>query len=143
MNIEQIQDDITRSTLGDTNDLIPPYDEEDGDDQKLNATYRALRRSISLKNRLITLVNAYYLGKIMAQAEKEEAAKYRNKVTAHYLRRASKTFDLFEQCPTQILLTRSLTIERIASLKRSEITLLRQQMLEYFVGTQILEEENC
>jgi len=85
MNIEQIQDDITRSNFGDTNDLIPPYNEEDEEEQKLNATYRALRRAISLKNRLITLVNAYYLGKIMTQVEKEEAAKYRKKVTAHYL----------------------------------------------------------
>jgi len=143
MNIEQIQDDITRSNFGDTNDLIPPYNEEDEEEHKLNATDLALRRSISLKNRLITLVNAYYLGKIMTQAEKEEVVKYRKKVTAHYLRRATKTFDLFEQCPTQILLTKDLTIERIALLKRSEITLLRQQMLEFFVGTQTLEEENC
>lgn len=143
MDIEQIQDDITRSDLGEANDLIPPYNEEDGDEQKLHATYRALRRSISLKNRLITLVNAYYLGKIITQAEREEAARYRKKVTAHYLRRATKTFDLFEQCPAQILLTQHLTMERIALLKRPEITQLRQHMLEFFVGTQILEEENC
>src|SRR5688572_14091729 len=81
MNIEQIQDDIIRSNLGDANDLISPYNEEDGDEQNLTMTYRALQRSIALKNRLITLVNAYHLGKIMIQAEKEEAARYRKKVT--------------------------------------------------------------
>jgi hypothetical protein len=143
MNIEQIHDDITRTNFIDIEQLVPPYADEDGDEQKLNATYAALRRSIALKNRSLSLTNAYYLGKIIAQAEKNKAAKYKRKLTGHYLRMVKKTFDIFEQYPSQLLKTKFVTVQRIAILKQPQVTQLRQLLFEFFVGTQILVEENC
>jgi hypothetical protein len=44
---------------------FPPYDNEMDLQKKIQVTYRMLLRSTRLKNRIFTLTNAYYLGKLL------------------------------------------------------------------------------
>jgi len=90
MNIDQIIDDITHLSDIGISQMVPPYEDQMEDDQKLNATYSALRRSTALKSRTLTLINAYYLGKLIALADKTNAAKYKKRLTAHYLKMAQR-----------------------------------------------------
>ena len=65
MNIEEIEQDILGVHPEDTEKLIPPYDRNDDEQRKFDKAHRALRRSIQLKMRLFSMINAFYLGKIL------------------------------------------------------------------------------
>lgn len=50
------------------------------------------------------------------------------------------TFDIFEYCPKQLIVTKTLTVQDVKKLTRPQITEIRNEML-FFDGTQRLEEE--
>jgi hypothetical protein len=140
MNIQQIEDDLLEVLPENMGELITPYELTDTPDQKFKILYRSLRRSIQLKNRQMSLMNAYFLGKLL---DEEGDKTYERKMTTHYLVMSKNTYDLFEQYPEQILRTKMLTVQRIKVMKRSEILNLRNKILEFFVGTQILRGGDC
>ena len=144
MNIEEIEQDILGVHPEDTERLIPPYDRNDDEQRKFDKAHRALRRSIQLKMRLFSMINAFYLGKILNDCEDlANRSKYRKGLSKHYLAIADYTFDLFEQYPEQILATKTLDVQQIRKLKRPNILQLREKLFEFFVGTQILVGEDC
>lgn len=143
MNIEEILTDITASSPGTMDDLIPPYMLTVDDDQKYKLTVKALRRSISLHNRMLAIINAYFLGKFLSELDVEQERRYKKRLTNHYNTIAKYTYDLFEQHPLQIFATHTLDVQAIRKLKRSQVLYLRQKLLEFFVGTQNLGGESC
>jgi hypothetical protein len=138
MNIQQIEADILGVLPENPGELIAPYELTDTLEQKFNTLYRSLRRSIRLKNRQVSMLYAYFLGKLL-----DENDKYEKKMTTHYLVMSRNTYDLFEEYPVQILRTKVLTVQRIKTLKRNEILDLRVKLWDFFVGTQILSEGDC
>jgi hypothetical protein len=136
MNLTQIEEDITSLLPAFVGELIPPYSEEMTDDRKFQSLKKALKRSISLKNRQLSLINAYFLGQFL---QLETSDRYRNKISNHYYVMAKYTYDIFEEYPDQILRTKELTVQRIRQLRRSEISHLRDVLMDFFVGTRILE----
>jgi hypothetical protein len=136
MNLTQIEEDITSLLPAFVGELIPPYSEEMTDDRKFQSLKKALKRSISLKNRQLSLINAYFLGQFL---QLETSDRYWNKISNHYYVMAKYTYDIFEEYPDQILRTKELTVQRIRQLRRSEISHLRDVLMDFFVGTRILE----
>jgi hypothetical protein len=142
MNLQQIEDDLLEVLPENPGELIIPYELTDTLEQKFKTLYRSLRRSRRLKNRQMSLIHAYFLGKFLEENDDEDN-KYEGKMTTHYLVMSRNTYDLFEEYPEQILRTKSLTVQRIKTLKRTEILDLRRKLLEFFVGTQILRGGDC
>ena len=107
--------------------LIPPYQPDQSVEEKIKETKIALRRTIGLKDRLMSLVNAYYLGKLINEAE-STSLKYRRKqkVETHYSVMAEYTYDIFEMDPSQILETSLIDVQGIKKLRRSQVLQLRK-----------------
>ena len=72
--------------------MLPPYHEEDDVQQKLNSTFKAMRRAIKLGNRILALVNAFYLGQCIEMIIDNPIDRLvcKNKIPEHYRRIASK-----------------------------------------------------
>ena len=86
-----------------SDDPLSPFTPEMDYEEKLNVTSRALRWSIKLRNRITTLVNAYYLGSLFNQAgSTAQEFKAKNSTTKHYATMAEYTFTIFEENPSQI-----------------------------------------
>ena len=69
LTLEKIQTELLEIFSTNSGPLIPPYEEEQENKQKLKLAYQSLRRSIKRKDRLTALVNAYFLGKILNETE--------------------------------------------------------------------------
>ena len=103
-----------------------------------------LRCSIQLKNRILSLVNAYFVGKILAEIEStSEKFRMKRKLTKHYSTMTEYTFDLFEPNPSQIMRTKYLNVQDVRKMKRQEILVLRSYLNQDFAGAQNLGEESC
>ena len=129
-------------------DPLAPFTSEMSYEEKLNVTSRALRRSIKLRNRVTTLVNAFYLGYLFNQAgSTAKEFKAKNSTTKHYATMAEYTFNIFEEDPSQIYQTNFLTAQTIKKMKREQIlqlrTLVEKNVTKSFDGAQSLGEENC
>ena len=82
----------------------PPYAQDMDLDEKFQSTYRSLRRAIRLKSRTLSLINAYYLGELLADIiSTKEHSRYKQKLTLHYATIAEYTYNIFEFCPNQIM----------------------------------------
>ena len=104
--------------------MLPPYHEEDDVQQKLNSTFKAMRRAIKLGNRILALVNAFYLGQCIEMIIDNPMDRLvcKNKIPEHYRRIASKTYLIFEALGLQqILRTRSTTVAMIQKLNKSNL----------------------
>jgi hypothetical protein len=104
--------------------ILPPYNEEDEVQQKLNSTFKAMRRAIKLGNRILALVNAFYLGYCIEIVIDTPIDKLmcKNKIPEHYRRIAAKTYLIFEaQGLQQILRTKSTTVAMIQKLNKSSL----------------------
>ncbi|GES80683.1 hypothetical protein GLOIN_2v1884596 [Rhizophagus clarus] len=124
--------------------MIPPYLEDMDIEEKFLKSYMQLQRSIQLKNRILSLVNAYFVGKILAEIEStSERFRIKRRLTKHYSTMTEYTFDLFEPNPSQILRTKYLNVQDIRKMKRQEILVLRSYLNQDFAGAQNLGEESC
>lgn len=127
---------------------IPPYTNEMDLQAKIKVTHKALRRSIELRNRLTSLINTFYLGKLFNESE-SVSEKFRNKqkVSRHYATMAEHMYNIFENDPSQIYQTTSLTIQLVRKFKKKQVLQLREivdkNIQAGFDGAQNLEEENC
>ncbi|GBC00094.1 hypothetical protein RclHR1_37430002 [Rhizophagus clarus] len=124
--------------------MIPPYLEDMDIEEKFLKSYMQLQRSIQLKNRILSLVNAYFIGKILTEIEStSERFRMKRRLTKHYLTMTEYTFNLFEPNPSQILRTKYLNVQDIRKMKRQEILVLRSYLNKDFAGAQNLGEESC
>src|SRR5436305_9590240 len=126
MDIAVILMDMQQISLEDVNFPPPPYSTERNFKDKFQITYRNLIKSIRLKSRTLSLVNSFYLGKLLDDlTTPNERLAYKKKMTLHYATIAERTFDLFEYCPDQLLRTQILTVQIIRKIKQVDILELR------------------
>ena len=141
MDLQEILDDLQTVFPSEINITSPPYAQDMDLKEKFNSTYRSLRRSIRLKSRILSLINAFYLGEILANlTSTKDHHKYKQKLTLHYATIAEYTYDIFESCPNQIMKVQKLSVQIIRKLKRAQILEIRTAMI-IFAGAQNLEEE--
>ena len=137
MEVSRILADLQEQTPYDVEFPEAPYPSNITLDEKFNCAYRNLRRSIKLKSRTLSLINAYYLGKLLSNVE---SSQLKQRLSKHYATIAEYTFDLFEFYPEQILKTKWISVQDIRKLKRSTLLDLRNELV-IFVGTQNLGEK--
>src|SRR5215213_2400185 len=98
--------------------IPPPYDDGLSDENKVRITYQVLQRTNITTDRLTTLINAYYLGKLLESVSHDRARKryYEQLLTEHYRVMCKRTYLLFELLgPEQLLRTKRTTASMIRS----------------------------
>jgi len=144
----QNNDQIFQEIIGDgplmLQSLPTPYSDEAVLEEKFTTLYQILRRSIKLKARLPSLLNAFLLGKLLSEIETSTLQfQYKRKMTPHYVKMVDRTYDLFEYLPAHIYATKFLTVQQIRSMKRSKLMTLRNKFLDHIAGAQDLVGEDC
>src|SRR5215208_7149098 len=112
--------------------------------EKVKRTYQALLRARRMKNRVWTLINAFFLGELLNNDDITPAQRtlQSQTMTPHYYQCSTRIYFLFENLGSkQILNTRSLTLTWIRRLKAKEYLDLLNRTLEISVGTEILRRE--
>jgi hypothetical protein len=141
MDIAIILLDMQQNSPAEVNFPPPPYSSEKNFKDKFQITYRNLVKSMRLRNRTLSLVNSFYLGKLLDDlSTPNERLVYKKKMTLHYATIVERTFDLFEYCPDQLLRTQILNVQAIRKMKQVNILELRNKMI-LFAGAENLEEE--
>ena len=145
LSLQEIRADLSEILPIAPGELYPPYMDTLSDDQKVVIALCALRRKIKAKERKMALINAYFLGKVFAEAGSSRLEyQLKSQVTEYYSVMADNTYMLFEENPQQILRTKVLTVQHIKKLHKPTIRQLAAEMRSFlFVGTQSLEGEDC
>jgi len=139
---ELIKEDI-QTISPEVTELIPPYMENMTFDEKFHTTYLSLKRAIRLKTRLLSLTNAYFLGRLLRSLDNSQRYNYTRTITPHYQVMAENTFDIFECQSQQITGTLIVNVQHLRMLSRPNILLLRNTLIELFAGAQDLGAEDC
>ena len=89
-------------------------------------TYQRLQRLAKRKDRLMTLVYAFYLGELLENNPNRPHRRYLNsQVSSYYSLASRRTYNLFEQAGVeQIYRTKSVTLRQIGKLPSTEFYLL-------------------
>ncbi|SRR6266480_347580 len=144
LTLEEIQTELLEIFPTNAGPLIPPYEEGQGNKQKLKLAYQSLRRSIKRKDRLTALVNAYFLGKVLNETEgPRQEYQLKRELTSHYITMAENAYILFDVDPIQILRTTKLDIRDIRRTRKKDIIDIANAKMDILVGTRNLEEESC
>ena len=124
MDISTIISEEIKSNFNSTAIVIPPpYNENMELEEKFSIVYRELQRKTRVKNRILALMNAFYLGKLLDEIpERSILSRYQNRVTSHFLRLSRNTFEIFKDFPEQIGETSTITVQMLRKLKRNEIS---------------------
>jgi len=132
-----ITKDLQRMEPTDVPTIISPYSRTDTFEEQFNLTYASLQRNNRLKSRILALLDAYFLGKLLNETpDRTTRVKYNRKLTTHYLRMAENTFDIFEFHPEQIQRTQTIDAQRLRKLPRHIVRNLRDTLLMTFAGAQ-------
>src|SRR5271170_4088995 len=116
--IDEIQNNYVSTAII----VLPPYNENMTLEEKFSITYRELQRKTRNKNRILSLVNAFYLGKLLDETpDRLTLSRYQNKMTSHFFRISRNTFKIFKDFPKQIGETTSITVQIIQRLKEMRL----------------------
>ena len=124
--------------------MIPPYQTDATLTQKVRLTYQTLLRSTRMRNRLLSLVNAFYLGQLIDDATISPAQRTLQMatITKHYYRTAIRVYHLFENLGVhRIFDTQRLTLTMVRQLKSNEYQTLLLKTLDISAGAEILSGE--
>ena len=124
--------------------ILPPYQTDATLTQKVRLTYQALLRSTRMRNRVLSLVNAFFLGQLIDDVTISPAQRTLQMatITKHYYRTAIRVYHLFENFGVQrIFDTRCLTLTMIRQLKSNEYQALLLNTLDISAGAEILSGE--
>ena len=117
--------------------MEPPYQIDASLAQKVQSTYQTLLRSTRMRNRILSLVNAFYLGQLIDDVTISPAQRTLQMVTItkHYYRTAIRIYHLFENIGVQRIVDTRYMIRR---LKSSEYQALVLKALNISAGAEIL-----
>jgi hypothetical protein len=121
--------------------MEPPYQADATLTQKVRLIYQTLLRSTRMRNRLLSLVNAFYLGQLLDGTTTSPAQRtiLMAKITKHYCRTAIRVYHLFENLGVQrIFATRCLTLTMVRQLKSTEYQALLLKTLDISAEAEIL-----
>jgi hypothetical protein len=124
--------------------MEPPYPVDASLSQKVQSTYRTLLRSTRMRNRTLSLVNAFYLGQLIDDMTLSPAQRtlHMATITKYYCRAAIRVYHLFENLGVQrIFDTQCLTLTMIRQLKSNEYQALVLKTLDISAGAETLNGE--
>ncbi|CAI2198031.1 12985_t:CDS:1, partial [Funneliformis geosporum] len=99
-----------------------PYTSDMTLDEKVRRTYRSLLKAQRVKNRILILINAFFLGQLINDdITPAQRTLQCQTMTSYYHRSATRVYHLFETFGTQqIMVTQILTLTMVRTLKSSE-----------------------
>jgi hypothetical protein len=125
--IEIFQNELSNSPSLDVEELVPPYDNNLSFDEQFKIAHKELQKSIRHKDRVTSLINAYFLGKLLSsQPTTTKRFQYKRKLTTHYAVMAEYTYDIFEFNVIKVFSMTTLSVQQIKKLKRSQVLHLRK-----------------
>ena len=134
MNLYQnILDDLKRTTPLDPVVFNDPYNPDQDVRSNVRRIYHQLLRTVRSRDRILSLVNAYYLGKIMeVHTDTSERTMAKAMITPHYFRSTRKLFLLFEPLGVeQIYRTKTIKIAHFGNkLTYSQWQQLREEAIQ-------------
>jgi hypothetical protein len=138
-----ILQELQRPPLEVTFEPTQPYTLNMTIDEKVRRTYRSLLKARRVKNRILTLLNAFFLGQLLNDdISPAQRTLQCQTMTTHYHQSATRIYYLFETFGIQkIIATQTLTLTLIRKLRSSEFQDLLCQAMEISVGTEILSAE--
>ncbi|CAG8552708.1 6241_t:CDS:1 [Cetraspora pellucida] len=122
-NLSEILNDITNSVPVDVVVTPPPFTELQNPVACLTLTYPLLFRAIRYRQRIETLIYAYYVGLIFTHSTPAQRRALQNLITKHYYLTSIKVYDVFSMCgePAQIYQTNTLKFGDLRQLKTEEM----------------------
>ena len=139
-----ILEDLQRTTPFNPTITSPCCNEYDPPEKQMESLNRQMRRAKSHKNRVETLLIAWYMGQILEVKADTHGKRSQclEKISKHYAKVAVWTYYLFEFLgPEQIARTRYLKLTMLANqLKEPKYKLLRQEATA-IAGARFREEE--
>ncbi|CAG8522119.1 18612_t:CDS:2, partial [Gigaspora rosea] len=94
--VQRIQLDQVRLEPIDVTPTLPPYDNEHKEIIKATLAYHYLLRTIRRRDRIESLVYAYYLGSILDVMSRDQLRFLRPIISRHYYNTAIRTYYVFE-----------------------------------------------
>ncbi|CAG8765066.1 22428_t:CDS:1, partial [Cetraspora pellucida] len=95
LSLNEIIVDITAHVPDNAEITPPPFNESHDLVTAVTLTYPLLSRALQLRDKVETLVYAYYFGMLFANATSDQKARMRKTVTPHYYHTAIKIYDVF------------------------------------------------
>lgn len=124
---------------------FPPYSEDMDLQKRIQVTYRLLLRSSRIRDRIFTLINAYYLGKLLEieTTSPAQRSQVRGTITRYYSRVSIRIYYLFEVLGVdQIQRTKHLNLKDLYKLPSSSYKALLDEATNIWAGAQNLEGED-
>src|SRR5581483_3585957 len=121
-------EDLLQNTPADVDVAPAPYDLLQTTELQLLSTYQKLQRASRRRNRIMTLVHAYYLGELLETTPNRTQRSYLNsQITRYYSTVSTRTYSIFSKVGIhQIYRTRSTTLSLIRQLSHSDFIALTQ-----------------
>lgn len=127
-----------------TSYVIPypkPYEDNMNFEEKFRLTNEAAERSKRTGDRILWLVNLFYLGQLLERQTKDNKQRgyYRQQLTEHYRTIVTRMFFLFEYLGVEhIMRTTRITPTLLREINQTEFQKLAAKALEIFNGVENL-----
>ena len=98
MSLEDFKSDLKRKIFNNPIPTIPSYTENMKLKRKLEITYRMLRRTSILRDRILMMTNAFYLGQLLEKKTSSPAQRtyFKGMITKYYYIVLIRTYFIFE-----------------------------------------------
>lgn len=131
-HFNQMVDDLKQRTPKDIIVMNNPYDSNLTIERNVQQMYRHLLRSIRTGDRILSLVNAYYIGEILeVTALPHERTSIRRILTSHYVEAIRHLYNIYEPLGVeQLYRTKDLKISHFRKISRTNINRLREEAID-------------
>ena len=121
-----IVDDLLATTPNLVLVTLVPYNPDHSAHTKILQVYRCMQRAIRMKNRILSLAYAYYLGELLENIVDRSQQSYLSKqLSKYHLSVCHHTYGLFERSGIeQIWRTKHTTLAMVSKLKFSDYQLI-------------------
>jgi len=125
-------EDLKQRTPEDPIVLGNPYNEDLTIERNVQQIYRHLLRSIRTGDRILSLVNAYYIGEILeVTALPHERTSIRRILTVHYVDAIRRLYNTYEPLGVeQLYRTKDLKISHFRKISRENLDRLREEAID-------------
>ncbi|CAB5199873.1 unnamed protein product [Rhizophagus irregularis] len=116
-----------------------PYEDNMNFEEKFRLTNEAVERSKRIGDRILWLVNLFYLGQLLERQSKDNKQRsyYRQQLTEHFRIIVTRMFFLFEYLGVeQIMRTTQITPTMLREISQTEYQRLVTKALEIFNGVE-------
>lgn len=133
-NFQDVERDLLELTPENPIEYLPPFSQHMTLSEKFDLAVRSVDRAGRLQDRLLQLVNAFYLGFLLEMEIKPtEREHYARRLSTHYRITAVRLYYLFEISGVkQIMRTKRTTLTTIKRLTSQEFRDLVQRSSEIF-----------